>query len=137
MKLGNLLSLNIKKRIVKTDHNMLLLEVNLSYHIKKEHERVEMFNLRNKICQQQFKEYTSKSNILTKCFLSDETIDKQFERWQKQFRKSLYACFKKIRFSDKKKQIANIDVLMKEKRTILKETNHDKKSHGCVQMVIY
>ena len=42
---------NYKKSIVMTDHNMLFLEVNLFFHKQKQHERVELFNLRRKTCQ--------------------------------------------------------------------------------------
>ena len=42
--------------IVKSDHNMLKLEVDLTFHNKNKHERTEMFNLRNKDCQKDFNE---------------------------------------------------------------------------------
>ena len=44
-----------KNKIVKTDHNMLNLELNLNFQNDKIHERVEVFNLRNKLCQEDFK----------------------------------------------------------------------------------
>ena len=42
-------------KIVKTDHNMLKLEIDLTFHIGGDHDRNEMFNLRDKTCQQKFK----------------------------------------------------------------------------------
>ena len=64
-----------KGNIVKTDHNMLKLEVNLTFNVEKEHDRREVFNLCNKICQQDFKEKTSNTEQFTKCFEGRETID--------------------------------------------------------------
>ena len=71
--------------IVKTDHNMLSLEVNLIFHNEIKHERVEVFNLKNKTCQQNFKEFTSKTDILSKCFMTNETVEIQFDKWKKKF----------------------------------------------------
>ena len=70
---------------VKTDHNILQLEVNLKFHDHKKHDRIEMFNLKNKTCQNIFKKYTSETNMFSKCFLSDEKVEVQFKKWQKMF----------------------------------------------------
>ena len=110
-----------KRNIVQTDHNMLSMELNLSYHTEKEHERFELFNLRNKVCQQKFKEFTSKTNMFSKCFQSDESIDEQFQRWQTKLQKAMHACFRKIRVTNKEKKMSNIDILMKEKKTLQKK----------------
>ena len=47
---------------------MLKLEVNLKFHNETKHERVEMFNLRNEINQQDFKEKTSNTTRFSDCF---------------------------------------------------------------------
>ena len=117
---------NYKKGVVKTDHNMLSLEINLTYHIEKDHQRVEMFNLRNKHCQLLFKEYTSKSNILSKCFLSNEPINTQFIKWQKLFEKALHACFRKLRSTNRDKKTSKINILMKEKTDLIKAKSNNK-----------
>ena len=78
------------KSVVTTDHNMLTMEIDLTYHTEKEHERIEMFNLRNKNCQQIFKEYTSKSDILSTCFKTQESVETQFKKWQKKFNKCMH-----------------------------------------------
>ena len=49
---------------------MLKLEVNLEFQKGKKHERVEVFNVINVKCQKVFLEYTSKDNMLSKCFTS-------------------------------------------------------------------
>ena len=105
-----------KNKIVKTDHNMLSLEIDLTFHTEKHHDRIEMFNLRNINCQQKFKEYTSKNTKLSECFLTGESVKAQFNNWQRKFQKALYASFRKIRVTDRKKDMSLIDKLMKEKK---------------------
>ena len=63
-------------KVVQTDHKMLKLEVNLSFHKQGHHERVEVFNVRNKVNQKEFCTFTSKDNRFTKCFIScEESVD--------------------------------------------------------------
>ena len=61
-------------KIVKADHNMLKLEIDLKFHIEGEHDRTEMFNLRDKVCQQQFKVFTTETERFTKFFFHKRTI---------------------------------------------------------------
>ena len=110
-----------KQSIVKTDHNMLTLEVDLGFHNKNEHERIQMFNLRNKACQQQFKEFTSKTKHYLNVFSTDETVEIQFQKWHKKFQKALHSCFRKIRITNREKKLSKLDLLMKEKKEIIKK----------------
>ena len=55
-------------KIVKADHNMLKLEIDLKFDIEGEHDRTEMFNLRDKVCQQQFKVFTTDQRDLLNVF---------------------------------------------------------------------
>ena len=75
---------------------MLSLEVDLTFHMDKKHDRIEMFNLRNIHCQKIFKEYTSQNTTLSNCFITNESVDTQFLKWQRKFQKTLHACFRKI-----------------------------------------
>ena len=83
--------------VVKADHHMLKIEINIMFHMKKDHERNEMFNLKDKVCQQQFKLFTTNTKRFTRCFETEEIFDIQFKRWQRQLQKALYANFRKIR----------------------------------------
>ena len=69
-----------------------------------------------------FKDYTSNTDKFSKCFTSDGNFDIQFKKWQKVFKKSLYACFRKIRIKNKQNN-SKIDLLMNNKRKILKKKN--------------
>ena len=108
-------------KVVRSDHNMLHCEINLTFHDQKKHEQVKMFNLTNQECQAKFKNYTSNTNIFSKCFESDESINLQFNRWKRKLVKSLYACFRKIRINhNKEKEESKIDILMKQQNSIMK-----------------
>ena len=110
-----------KEKVVKTDHKMLSLELNINIHKEKQHDKVEVFNVRNKHCQNIFHDFTSKEGRFTKCFEAyDETIDVQFNKWTHTLDKSIHACFKKIRVNQKTKR-SKIDTLMDEKSLILKQ----------------
>ena len=72
-----------KGKVVKSDHRMLKLNIDLTFHKENKHERVEVFNLRNIKCQQAFQAFTSKGNNFSRCFSSQiENIDIRFQRWQ-------------------------------------------------------
>ena len=120
---GEISMTRYRGKVVKSDHRMLKLEVNLEFHKEKKHDRVEVFNVRNVKCQKVFWEYTSKDNMLSKCFNSqDEDINIQFKRWQRRFRKAIYACFKKVRIQpDTNKKLSKMDELMIEKKNILRK----------------
>ena len=82
--------------------------------------------MRNITCQKRFKEYTSSSNTLSKCFSTDEPINIQFSKWMTKLRKALHACFRKIRVTENEKKMSNIDILMMEKKDILKKKHKNK-----------
>ena len=113
-----------KGKIVKSDHRVLKLEVNLVFDEEKKNEKIETFNLKNKECQKKFSELGSKDNRFSQCFVSDgESIHIQFKRWQRKLNKAIHACFRKVRLSAKsKKQNSKIDELMHEKKMIMKKT---------------
>ena len=107
---------------VKTDHNMLKLELNLTVHKKENHNRLEMLNLRNKVCHKQFKEDTTFTDKFSKCFASEEEFDVQFKRWHKLLKKALHKNFRKIRINDSdNKKITKLHTLLEKKNDILKK----------------
>ena len=85
---GEITLARYKGRIVKTDHRMLKLEVDLEFHDIKRHERSETFNVRNKLRQKDFCEFTSRGSTFSRCFSSEkEPVDIQYKRWQRQLNK--------------------------------------------------
>ena len=124
-----------KKGVVKADHNMLTLDIDLRFHPEKQHERLELFNLRNVNCQQKFKEYTSKSDILSKCFTTQDTLEAQFKKWQKVFNKCMHACFRKIRVTETEKKKSKLDILMQNKKNILKKKEISKEDNDKIELL--
>ena len=111
------------KKVVKSDHKVLELNVDLKIHMEAKHERQEIFNLRNKTKQKLFYEFTSKIGRFTKCVSScEESVEVQFRRWKRMLNKSIHACFNKIRLT-KNKEDSNLDKLLNEKKEILKKKN--------------
>ena len=56
---GEIALVRYRNKVVKTDHKMLKLEVDLTFHKEKKHDRVVVFNVRNEKCQKIFYEVTS------------------------------------------------------------------------------
>ena len=56
----------IKK--IMSDHNPIISKFNISWCRQVYNERVEMFNLKNRVCQSKFKDLTSKSGVLSSAF---------------------------------------------------------------------
>ena len=111
-----------KGGVVKTDHNRLDMEVDLVFHKREKHERLTVFNVKNNSCQKKFLKYTSETNMFTKFFISDDQgVSANFDKWQSKFKKSLYACFNKVRVSDDEPEATKIDALMNERKKISKQ----------------
>ena len=69
---------------IQTDHNTLILYLNIQLEPVKP-TRVEMYNFKDKKCQEQFFHVTSKNNKLLECFENKSYPSKQVEEWKKQF----------------------------------------------------
>ena len=85
---GEITLTRFKGKVVKMDHRMLKLEVDLIFHKEKLYDRIEFSNVRNKKCQQVFSEFTSKGDMFSKCFITDNVnVNIQFQRWQRRFKR--------------------------------------------------
>ena len=91
----NLSQLKKNKRIIETDHNGLVLEMELDVG-KVKPEREEIFNLRNKSCQEAFFEETETNQELIHCFKTDLPLKIQSLKWKKSLNNVLHKCFRKI-----------------------------------------
>ena len=63
-------------KVIETDHNALIMEMNIEVNQKKP-ERVEIFNLKNKQCQEAFKEETEQNRQILECFMDELPVEKQ------------------------------------------------------------
>ena len=78
--LSNLAQKKKNKRAVESDHNALILEMNIEFSNRKP-ERQQMFNFKNKVCQEVFKKETEKNPELLKCFENEMSIEYQAKNW--------------------------------------------------------
>ena len=134
---GEITLTRFKGNVVKTVHRMLKLEVDLIFHKEKVHDRIDLFNIRNKKCQKVFQEFTSKGNMLSNCFVSDDVnVNTQFQRWQRRFNKAINACLKKCRTNPiDQEKISRMDELMLKRKTILKKNTLDHEDAEEVDMI--
>ena len=88
-------------------------------------ERAEVFNFKNKACQEAFFEETNVNQDLVECFKDNEqSLGFQAEKWRKSFKNILHKCFRKIRITKRKEQFKS-DIKLKER---IKLKNEEKSS---------
>ena len=100
--LANVAQIKKNKRIIESDHNPIILDLNIQYS-KRKPDRIEMFNLKNKACQEMFKFETDNNQEIIKVFSTDLAFEDQCTSWLKIFNSILYKCFKKVRIVGSKK----------------------------------
>ena len=99
--LSNVAQIKKNKRIIETDHNAMIAEINLKVD-RRRPVREEMLNLRNKECQKAFKEATDENPELLNCFNNNLPFDVQSKRWLKRLNYLLHSSFKKVRIVNNK-----------------------------------
>ena len=63
------------KKIVQSDHHMLILETKVKYKPKCINERIEIFNFKSLEGQKKYKEVLNQGNTLTSCFQTSEKFE--------------------------------------------------------------
>ena len=86
-----------------SDHNSMYIELSVNLP-KTKTDRNEIFNFKNRECQQTFFEHTSKSTSLSKCFQNNENVQKQGRKWFKNLNGIFQQSFKKIRITSVQKE---------------------------------
>ena len=114
-----------KKGIVKqaSDHNVIFSKFNLKWCRKNKAERIELYNLKNRECQNSFKLLTSSTELLSGAFNSSDSINTCTNRFIKRLNQCIKKCFKKIRVTEKPNK--ELDDLFN-KRRILRSKNDVK-----------
>ena len=102
-----------------SDHNTLILYMNISYKTKKP-SREEVFNFKNQECQREFFTITEETEDLSSCFMSNKTFDKQCKDWFKNLQTVFHKSFKKIRCQSRVKETEVSKLLEKRKNLIQK-----------------
>ena len=89
----------VKKSI--SDHNPLITNFNIKWIPKVRSERIEIYNLKNKSCQAEFKDLTSKSGILSSVINSNDDINTSTNNFLKRLDQCISKSFRKIRVTEK------------------------------------
>ena len=118
--LSNFAQWKMNKRVVETDHNLMIADFDISVPVRKP-DRVELFNLRNKNCQKLFTKETEENTTLLECFENNLPLDTQSRNWLKTFNSILYKCFKKVRVVNNEKKKNGNDKIMLERIELKKE----------------
>ena len=121
--LSNFAQYKKNKRVIETDHYSEILQLDLHFE-KRKPNREEMFNLKNKACQEAFKEETDVNPHLLEVLDTDLPFEIQCKKWFKTFNSILYKCFKKVRIVNNKKKEVKIneeECLLKERVNLQKE----------------
>ena len=106
--LSNFAQQKKNKRVTETDHNGMILEISIQFSNRKP-VRQELFNFKNKVCQDAFKKETEDNEELLKCFQNELPLEKQSKKWLKTFNTILHKCFRKVRICESKKKMNNTE----------------------------
>ena len=104
-------------KITKSDHNIMLLDINVPWNSKVIEKRQEFFNIRNKDCQQKFFEFTSHTTIFSYSVLIDD-VRKAGKVWLKNMKFAVMQNFKKIRMSNKQDKKSEINILLEKQASL-------------------
>ena len=74
------LSRYTKAGVKHSDHNIMILNLDIEYHLKKP-DRKELFNFKNIECQKAFFQKTENSTLLTECFYGKKCSESQAKDW--------------------------------------------------------
>ena len=118
--LSNFSQLKQNKRVIETDHNMMIADFDISVP-KRKPERIEIFNLRNKKCQEKFTQEMDENSELDECFESKLPFEIQSKNWLKMFNSTLFKCFRKVRVVNNKKKRSRNEKLLEERVELKKE----------------
>ena len=95
-KVYSLTNYSSKGNFVYSDHNSLIMNVNLEFMKQKTDRRI-IFNYKNIKSFEQFKKVTSKTNKFSNCFLTNEPFSKQEKIWSRLFNGAIHKCFERVR----------------------------------------
>ena len=106
-----------KSNKIESNHNPMILEVNMSWSSKGVIERTEIYNLKNKSCQENFYSFTNNSDMLTNCLINKD-VRTGGKLWMKHLKFAIMQNFRKIRMNDMKQGKANreIEILLAKRK---------------------
>ena len=125
-----------KSFTTESDHNTMVLDVNIPWDSKKREERIEIFNLRNRDCQKEFFKNTNSGNMLTKCFLN-KSIQEGGKLWINHLKSTILKSFRKIRITKRKnKEDMEISKLFKQNKNVNEYEKEEIKKKICEKIFL-
>ena len=122
--LSNLAQINKNERIIETDHNSEILELEFR---NRKPEREEILNLRNKAFQEVFKDETEHNLELLEVFEKDVSLEIQSRNDFKVVNNILHKSFRKIRIANNRKKGNHaLMEILDEKAKLKTKVNDDK-----------
>ena len=112
-----------KKKQIESDHNSIITRFNIKWQNKPQEENIEIFNFKDDIGKQKFKEMTSNNCILSSIFDSKNNINIQTMKFLKRLNGMLHACFKKIKITPNSKEEKEISDLYKQQKILKFKTD--------------
>ena len=91
-----------KSYSTESDHNLLILDINVPWNRNVKVDRTEIYNLRNIECQEKFLEYTNNFDLLTKSLINKD-VRCGGKLWIKSLKFAIIQNFKKIRINIQRK----------------------------------
>ena len=107
----------------ESDHNVLVSEFECKVKHDEDEETNELYNLKNKECQAEFKKYTSKTKMLSSTISDEGDLNKSVERFLKKLNGCIAKSFKKTRVKGHK---VNDDKQLYDKMRSLKDKNDNE-----------
>ena len=107
----------------ESDHNVIITRMKLKWTKRITKQDIEIFNLKNIECQNEFKRITSESDFLSSVFEGKNDINEITKKFLKRLNGCLHKSFRKIRLTEKKDE--QLDILFK-KRNELRAKNDEK-----------
>ena len=111
-------------KMTYTDHNIVSLSCKFEVSQIKP-QRIELYDFQNIEGQQQFKELTTSTNKLSKCFEDNSPFLKQSQNWFRCLNSFFYQCFTKIRNRKRKLEVSEVDILLDNRKKLKRLSQED------------
>ena len=123
-------------RAIESDHNTEFLELRLQFEEKKK-ERQEIFNFKDKDCQNLFLNLTSQTDKFTECFDNNLKFEEKTSKWKKTLTEFCHKSFTKIRITDYKPKVTKISELMEDRKSLKQMLAMCEDAFSCAKYQIY
>ena len=114
-------------RAIDTDHMTTTLKLNLIVTPSKP-SKIEIFNFKNKQGQETFKDSTTNTTDFSRCFMSNEPVDVQAEKWIKVLFTHCAKSFPKIRIKPHNIKPSAASKLINQRNNLVKKEGSESKN---------